>query len=170
MVIDWDKKISAIRVKFYRFNITHKLTEHFTYEEMLFGTGFKLLKDLPEKDVDTFIDLVYEALSSDKEFELKKNLYGSACVAEIIKAGFGGKPMIITCGYRPHAWELLRKRSGNSQHVHGRAFDFYIVGIALQEVYKVIDEVFDNGGRAVNPAANFVHFDTLFTGKRTWTY
>lgn len=170
MVIDWDSKISGIRVKFYRFNITHKLTEHFTYEEMLFGTNFKVLRDLPEDKVDTFIDLVYEVLENDKEFEIKKNLYGCACIAEVIKSGFDDKPTIITCGLRPKKWDISKGRSGKSQHTEGKAFDFYIVGVSLQVVFDLVNQIFCNGGRAINKAANFVHFDTLFTGRRTWTY
>ncbi len=72
----------------------------------------------------------------------------------------------IVCGYRaPETNSMLRRRSKgvakNSQHVKGKAMDFYLPGVALEKV-RNIGLRLEVGGVGYYPASGspFVHMDT----------
>jgi len=75
-------------------------------------------------------------------------------------------PIWVVCGYRsPQTNAMLRRRSGGvarfSQHMLGHAMDFYIPGVALEEL-RVIGLRLQRGGVGFYPTSGspFVHMDT----------
>ena len=100
--------------------------------------------------------------------EVDRNLTRTATALQIIR-DYYDKPLIITSGFRPIAWELKRGRKGGSQHVTGLAADFRISGVPLAEVYAFVNATFKKGGRAINPTDNFIHLD-LRAEYATWSY
>jgi len=82
------------------------------------------------------------------------------------------EPVWVVCGYRsPETNAMLRRRSGGvarfSQHMLGRAMDFYIPGVPLEEL-RVIGLRLQRGGVGFYPTSGspFVHMDT--GGVRHW--
>jgi uncharacterized protein YcbK (DUF882 family) len=76
------------------------------------------------------------------------------------------KPVEVVCGYRsPETNAMLRRRSGGvarfSQHMLGRAMDFYVPGVPLEDV-RVIGLRLQRGGVGYYPTSGspFVHLDT----------
>src|SRR5437868_11096238 len=70
----------------------------------------------------------------------------------------------IVCGYRsPATNAMLRRRSGGvaqfSQHMLGKAIDFYIPGVALSDLREIGLRA-ERGGVGFYPESNFVHLDT----------
>lgn len=100
--------------------------------------------------------------------EIDRNLTKLATALQIIRDYFG-KPLIITSGFRPVTWEIKQGRKGGSQHTSGLAADFRISGVPLSEVYAFVNATFKKGGRAINPASNFIHLD-LRAEYATWSY
>src|SRR5262245_234631 len=74
------------------------------------------------------------------------------------------EPIWIVCGYRsPNTNSMLRRRSSgvakNSQHMLGKAIDFYIPGVPLEEL-RAAGLRAQRGGVGFYPSSNFVHLDT----------
>ena len=76
------------------------------------------------------------------------------------------KPIEVVCGYRsPETNAMLRRRSGGvarfSQHMLGRAMDFYIPGAALEDI-RIAGLRLQRGGVGFYPTSGspFVHLDT----------
>jgi uncharacterized protein YcbK (DUF882 family) len=74
------------------------------------------------------------------------------------------EPISIICGYRsPGTNAMLRKRSNGvakfSQHVNGKAIDFFIPGIALEDLQAAGLRA-QRGGVGIYPSSGFVHMDT----------
>src|SRR5437868_9585435 len=70
----------------------------------------------------------------------------------------------IVCGYRsPATNAMLRRRSGGvaqfSQHMLGKAIDFYIPGVPLEQLREAGLRL-ERGGVGFYPSSNFVHLDT----------
>ncbi len=70
----------------------------------------------------------------------------------------------VVCGYRSPATNgALRKRSKgvakNSQHMQGKAFDFFIPGVPIAELRAIALRA-QGGGVGFYPSSNFVHMDT----------
>jgi uncharacterized protein YcbK (DUF882 family) len=70
----------------------------------------------------------------------------------------------IICGYRsPATNSMLRSRSGGvakfSQHMLGKAVDFYIPGVPLEQLREAGLRA-QRGGVGFYPSSNFVHMDT----------
>jgi len=70
----------------------------------------------------------------------------------------------IICGYRsPATNSMLRSRSGGvakfSQHMQGKAVDFYIPGVPLERLREAGLRA-QRGGVGFYPSSNFVHMDT----------
>ncbi len=79
--------------------------------------------------------------------------------------------------FRPKEWELMRQRSGNSQHITGHAVDFIVTGLTPEQTKVVMQWLFNylhdwNGGLAVKYGAggriSFIHID--LGKKRRWVY
>jgi uncharacterized protein YcbK (DUF882 family) len=74
------------------------------------------------------------------------------------------EPIAIVCGYRsPGTNAMLRRRSSGvakfSQHMLGKAMDFYIPGVALEKLREAGLRA-SRGGVGFYPSSNFVHLDT----------
>jgi uncharacterized protein YcbK (DUF882 family) len=74
------------------------------------------------------------------------------------------EPIQIVCGYRsPGTNAMLRRRSSGvakfSQHMLGKAMDFYIPGVPLEKLREVGLRA-ARGGVGFYPSSNFVHLDT----------
>ena len=69
----------------------------------------------------------------------------------------------VLCGYRSPATNAkMRQRSRgvakNSQHMYGKAVDFYVPGIKLPELKKIAAS-FKAGGVGYYPSSGFIHVD-----------
>ena len=74
------------------------------------------------------------------------------------------EPIWIVCGYRSAATNaMLRRRSSGvaqfSQHMLGKAMDFYIPGVPLEKLRETGLRA-QRGGVGFYPSSNFVHLDT----------
>jgi uncharacterized protein YcbK (DUF882 family) len=74
------------------------------------------------------------------------------------------EPIAIVCGYRsPGTNAMLRRRSSGvakfSQHMLGKAMDFYIPGVPLEKLREAGLRA-SRGGVGFYPSSNFVHLDT----------
>src|SRR3954447_6700474 len=74
------------------------------------------------------------------------------------------EPIAIVCGYRsPGTNAMLRRRSSGvakfSQHMLGKAIDFYIPGVPLEKLREAGLRA-SRGGVGFYPSSNFVHLDT----------
>ena len=74
------------------------------------------------------------------------------------------EPIWVICGYRsPSTNSMLRRRSSGvakfSQHMLGKAIDFYIPGVPLEELREAGLRA-ERGGVGFYPSSNFVHLDT----------
>ncbi len=74
------------------------------------------------------------------------------------------EPVWIICGYRsPATNAMLRRRSSGvakfSQHMRGKAMDFYIPGVPLVKLREAGLRA-QRGGVGFYPSSNFVHLDT----------
>ncbi len=74
------------------------------------------------------------------------------------------EPISIVCGYRsPGTNAMLRRRSNGvakfSQHMLGKAMDFYIPGVPLDKLREAGLRA-SRGGVGFYPSSNFVHLDT----------
>lgn len=79
--------------------------------------------------------------------------------------------MNINAGFRPHGWEILRGRTGKSQHVLGKAADFTVHCVTLKTCHDHCLKTYPDFGIAYSPKANFVHLDTCTSPKsRRWVY
>jgi hypothetical protein len=93
-------------------------------------------------------------------------------VWEVQREANAKEPIEVVCGYRaPQTNAMLRRRSGGvarfSQHMLGHALDFYIPGIALEQLREVGLRL-QRGGVGFYPTSGspFVHMDTA--GVRMW--
>lgn len=76
---------------------------------------------------------------------------------------FGGRRAEVVSGYRSDKLnEMLRKKGRHvarqSQHVHGRAVDFRVVGVATRDLLRFVRAV-HRGGVGFYPSSGFVHVD-----------
>ncbi len=93
-------------------------------------------------------------------------------VWEVQREASTNEPVQVVCGYRsPETNAMLRRRSGGvarfSQHMLGRAMDFYIPGVPLEKL-REIGLRLERGGVGFYPTSGspFVHMDT--GGVRMW--
>lgn len=78
-----------------------------------------------------------------------------------------GKPLVITSAYRTPSHNKTVGGTSTSQHLKGKACDFYISGVDEQEIYNYCDKLIgNNGGVGLYPNRNFIHIDTRGTKAR----
>ena len=85
-------------------------------------------------------------------------------VWEVYREVEATEPIQIVCGYRsPQTNEMLRRRSSGvakfSQHMLGKAMDFFIPGVSLEKLREIGLRA-QRGGVGFYPSSNFVHMDT----------
>ena len=139
----------------------------------------------PEKEFE-LVDGVYK-VKKGKDVKLSTNFVssefdcnGSNCCSETlidedlvkylqkIRDHFG-KPVVLTCGYRcPTHNAKVANASSQSKHMYGMAADFYISGVACEEIAKYAESIGVLGIGLYPPSdGNFVHIDTR-TSKSFW--
>jgi hypothetical protein len=79
---------------------------------------------------------------------------------EIVRAHFGGRPLIITSAYRPPHINAAVGGASNSQHLYSEsaAVDFYIKDVSLSAIYNYLDPIW-TGGLAISHRDGFIHID-----------
>ena len=125
-----------------------KLTEHFSHYEM---THNKWANEEQQEQSDSLVnDGVLVNL-----IELCENL-------EVLREKLG-KPISISIAFRPLFWELLKGRSGKSQHTKGKAADIKVPGLTPSEVADWIEILIKEGKMkqgGLKAYKTFVHYDT----------
>lgn len=76
---------------------------------------------------------------------------------ELVRAHFGGKPVLVTSGYRSPEYNQRIGGATNSYHTKGMAADFAIHGVSPADIYAYCDRTFPTGG--VGRYAAWVHLD-----------
>src|SRR5207237_4943601 len=99
-----------------------------------------------------------------KEEQTKMDPHAIDVLWEAHRAVGATEPIWVICGYRsPATNAMLRRRSGGvaqfSQHMLGKAIDFYIPGVPL-EALREAGLRLERGGVGFYPSSNFVHLDT----------
>ena len=98
-----------------------------------------------------------------------ENLKGMAIDLEVIRAHFGGKPLVINSGYRTKEHNARIGGVPNSQHIHGRAVDFRIPGVTDWDLYNGVEQLIDQGKitqGGLGLYAGRIHYDTRGTRAR----
>ena len=89
-------------------------------------------------------------------------------VLQAIREHFG-KPVTITSGYRTASHNTKVGGSKSSQHLLGRAADFYVEGVPVETVAAYAETLLPGtGGIGRYPAKGFVHVDVR-KAKSRWT-
>lgn len=154
-----------------------KLTPNFNESEVLDWWKFQNLSQADANLLKSSIALAYSP-------EHRANALKIAMELEKIRASinqqfpqYKGKIGIRALSwFRPRSWEVYRKRSGNSQHIHGHAVDWIIIGVSGADYPIIMEWVWQqlqqwNGGLArlyKNKRWSFIHIDLGL--KRTWEY
>ena len=100
-----------------------KLSEHFTFEEMVFS------QTAVRKGIDNTPDAkVIYSLTNLCEY-----------ILEPIRKGIG-KPIKVTSGYRSVALNKAIGGAKTSQHIEGRAADIVAIGMSVQNLYDWIKQ------------------------------
>jgi len=71
-------------------------------------------------------------------------------------------PIHINIAYRPLWWELQNGRSGNSQHVKGKAADIRVDGMSPRILFDIIERLQDKGKMTkggMKAYTTFLHYD-----------
>ena len=131
---------------------SYKITPHITYGEFALGQ---------------------EARRFDEQYQCDTALK-LAQFLEKVRAEFGGKPLIITSGYRPAAINKLVGGASSSEHLYNGigvgAVDFYIEGVSIQAVQDYCDRTWPHSIGYGAPKG-FVHCGIRQGGPRVrWVY
>jgi uncharacterized protein YcbK (DUF882 family) len=99
-----------------------------------------------------------------KEESIKMDPHAIDVLWEVHRSVGANEPIWVICGYRsPTTNSMLRRRSSGvakfSQHMLGKAIDFYIPGVPLSELREMGLRL-ERGGVGFYPESNFVHLDT----------
>jgi uncharacterized protein YcbK (DUF882 family) len=162
----------------------------FDPEEQL-TSSFKLKHLVSAMMPKQAIDLNWKHITNAQYLELKKTAQLVQEIEEKVNKKFIGKNnqkirLVISCGLRVPEWERIQRRSGASQHVHGKAADFYpdintvVSASQFVEICAWIMNEYKNwnGGLAFKRhsvsndrvvSIGFIHIDTRI-GKARWEY
>ena len=132
----------------------------------------KLTKNFKEKEfVESrfFGDYQDEVIKSYEEDEqVQSNTKLLAEQLQVLRNELN-KPVSINIGYRPVWWEHKQGRSGNSQHVFGKAADIVVKGMQASDVANVISRLIRNGKMqdgGLGIYSSWVHYDIGGKGRR----
>jgi len=126
------------------------MTKNFKLEEFLHSKFYK------EAGVQ---DKVIRSYNNNKA--VQDNLIVLSNQLQVIRDEIN-KPIIINIAYRPLWWEKRRGRSGNSQHILGKAADIVVRDLTTIELHNIItnlikEEKIINGGLGLYNS--FIHYD-----------
>ncbi|GHB44325.1 YcbK family protein [Mongoliitalea lutea] len=125
-----------------------KLTTNFNLSEFVLN---KFAKNQAEQQ--RVIDSLTEDIEKSIE-ELAKNL-------QVLRDELGAR-ITVNIGFRPKWWELLRGRSGKSQHACGKAADIVVNGFTPAQVANTIERLIAEGRMkqgGLKAYNTFVHYD-----------
>lgn len=135
--------------------LNKQLTSNISLYELLFPITVNKSEILPFIESVWSLDIAYNLQRIAERLQIIRDYYN--------------KPLVITSGFRPVAWELGKGRLGGSFHTKGYAADFHVQGVPLSEVYAFVNATFKKGGRAISPKDNFIHLDCRDSFE-TWSY
>lgn len=79
---------------------------------------------------------------------------------EQLRAALANRPVHITSGYRPPAYNQMVGGAPQSAHIDGVAADLYCPGVSTYELYVAADHIIAaDGGVGYYPTQEFVHVD-----------
>ena len=141
-----------------------KLTKNITMRECIYGTEPPV--GVEEVEVKRLTRSIKRNITSAHIY----NLIAIAQEAQICRDYFDA-PVVIHWGgaFRPLEWEISKNRNGRSQHVLGRALDYHLEGVPLEDVYAFVNRTFKLGGRGMSKEGNFIHKDTR-PYRAEWSY
>ncbi len=121
-----------------------------------------------DPEVLTKLNWILRDWRKDEPTEMDPHLFD--VIWEVYRDVDASAPITILCGYRsPQTNAMLRSRSKavaeTSQHMRGKAMDFYIPGVQLSAL-RAAGLRLQRGGVGFYPSSNFVHMDT--GGVRMW--
>lgn len=79
---------------------------------------------------------------------------------EQIASQFPWRPVYVMSGYRP---EIPGSKRHHGLHAHGRALDFFVMGVANERIYKLCRKL-PNVGCGYYPNNKFIHLDVRRPG------
>lgn len=125
------------------------MTKNFSKNEFIISKFFDL------KSQEAVIMLYNENI------EVQANIQKLANQLQVLR-DYLKKPIKINIAYRPLFWELKQGRSGNSQHVLGKAADIRVKGVRPQKIANAIEHLISNGDMlqgGLKAYDKFVHYD-----------
>ena len=159
------------------YDINQKLAKNFTLREVVNWPQHQVMTE-PDKAKAT--DLALKALNAttlDNAIRVAQFLQS---IRDEMNAAFpeynGRLGLRVMSWLRAKAWELYRKRSGNSQHTTGHAVDIIVIGASATDYPRIMEWIWNryqehNGGLARlfrNGRWSFIHFD--YGVNRRWEY
>jgi uncharacterized protein YcbK (DUF882 family) len=154
-----------------------QLTKNFHLNEV---TEWAKWQTMSDADKAKATELAKKAMNDDVLFNAKRIAQKLQVIREQVNAQFpeyGGKVGVRALSWlRAKEWELIRGRSGASQHVTGHAVDFIFVGVPQADVQKLMNWAWKDlqqwgGGLARlhrGSRTSFIHLD--LGAKRRWNY
>ena len=105
---------------------------------------------------------VWESYEKDKD-KLLPNIQKLANQLQYVR-DYIDEPIYINIGYRPRWYEIAQGRSGNSQHVYGKAADIRADETTPKLMYEIIEDLISKGeilqGGLGSPTYDtFTHYD-----------
>jgi len=164
------------------YNPNTQLTANFTLKEVVEWARHQAM---PQEHKDLCIAMCRDHLTSEVFIKAKQVAEKMQELRDAVNQAFpeyngklGLRPL---SWFRPQAWELMRKRSGKSQHVPGWGVDFAAVNCKPEDYNRIMAHIFNvllknfTGGLAykLNAQGNysFIHIDLLITTPpRRWQY
>ena len=136
-----------------------KLTKNFNINEFIYS---RFYNDINQKRV------VFDFYDNK---ELLYSVQKLAIQLQVLRNHLNA-PISINIAYRPKWYELLKGRSGNSQHTLGKACDITVKGYTPKEVYNTIELLINRGDMlqgGLGSYNTFTHYDIGYNGrKRRW--
>lgn len=126
-----------------------KLTENFKLKEFINSRFYK--------EHQKVIDEIFE----DNKEQVLPNIQELANNLQVLR-DYCGLPISINIAFRPIWWEIRQGRSGNSQHVLGKAADIVIKGFAPKDTYALIEYLIGKGmmkDGGLGKYDTFTHYD-----------
>lgn len=134
-----------------------KLTKNFSLHEFIYSKFF---------DEEQQKRVVFDFYNDD---ELLHNIQKLANQLQVLR-NYLNRPITINISYRPKWYELLKGRSGKSQHTFAKAADIKIKGLTPMEVHAAIEYLIFKGDMLEGGLGlynTFVHYD-IRKNKARW--
>jgi hypothetical protein len=147
--------------------------------------NFWLYEFIESKLPDEAIALNWQNINTDIVQNIEKIALEAQRIRNTLNANFKSDlkfPELgvrITSGYRCKEWELIRKRTGLSQHTTGGAIDLQVINCSRNQAIELQKWVYEQykdwqGGLAIKwnegESIGFVHIDGRTTGAARWVY